>query len=104
MGPRANANSGNLPGNYVFRTTFDLTGLDRTTAVLSGKWAMDNLAEMRLNGAPVAITRGLSSFKPFTVTTGFVAGVNVLELVLTNTGTTAGPTGVRVEITGRALQ
>jgi hypothetical protein len=104
MGPRADANSGNPPGNYVFRTTFDLTGLDRTTAILSGKWAPDNLAEMRLNGTPVAITRGFSPFRPFTVTTGFVAGVNVLELVLTNIGTTAGPAGIRMEITGRALQ
>jgi hypothetical protein len=44
---------------------------------------------------------GFASFTPFTVNSGFIAGVNTLDFVVNNApfaGTN--PTGLRVEISG----
>ncbi len=87
----------------MYRTTFDLTGLDPTTAVLWGRWAMDNQAELRLNGISVAFVRRLDDLKYFTIKGGFVAGINTLDVVNINESTSANPGGVRLEISGTAL-
>ena len=37
--------------NYFYRTTFDLTGYDRNTVYIGGKWATDNMGlDIVLNG------------------------------------------------------
>lgn len=41
-----------------------------------------------------------NTWMPFTINSGFVAGVNTLDFVVTNTG--AGPTGLRVDLSGTA--
>jgi hypothetical protein len=41
-------------GTYEFMTTFDLTGYDPATAVLAGKWALDQDGTIYLNGNLVA--------------------------------------------------
>jgi hypothetical protein len=67
-------------GSTFFRLTFDLTGLDPDTAVISGAFAADNAALIRLNGAStgVAVTQ-FATLIPFSLTHGFVAGVNTLD-------------------------
>ena len=56
-----NGNSG-VNGIYVYRMTFDLTGLNPATALISGTFGTDNSGTMSLNGnAPVATT-GLANF------------------------------------------
>lgn len=73
------------PGTYLFRTTFSLAGFDPASAVLKGSWTSDNGSVIRLNGTPVATGTGnFGALTTFTVTGGFVAGVNVLEFVVDN--------------------
>jgi len=102
IGPRADAGNSNSAGNYTYRTTFDLTGMDPTTANLTGSVAADDSVTVKLNGAVVASAGGFSSFTYFSITAGFVAGVNTLDFVVNNGGTSASPTGLRVEIGGTA--
>jgi uncharacterized protein (TIGR03437 family) len=111
IGPRADAGAGNSEGTYTYRTTFDLTGFNAATAVLTGQWASDNEGVMKLNGATVS-TGSASSFfgwTPFIINTlnaGLVGGINTLDFVITNDppgNNPTNPTGLRVEISGTAL-
>lgn len=75
---------------YTFRLSFDLTGLDPDTAILSGTWGVDNLAQMLLNGnTPMGTgtfsftSVGAQTFnplRPFSITDGFIEGINTLEI------------------------
>jgi hypothetical protein len=75
---------------FVFRTTFDLTGMLPTTAVLSGRFmADDHIVGMRLNGRrlPVPVHHDGGPFldlASFRITSGFVKGKNVLEFDVLN--------------------
>jgi hypothetical protein len=74
---------------YTFRTTFDLTDLRPQTAVLHGRFAVDNHVEaIRLNGRQLHIIRhGHEEFgllHAFSTERGFVEGVNVLEIDVKN--------------------
>ena len=101
IGPRADAANGNALGTYVYRTTFDLTGFNAATASLTGQYAADNSAIIKLNGVVVGpSSSGYASFTPFTISSGFIAGVNTLDFVVTNDPPTPNPTGVRVEVSG----
>jgi hypothetical protein len=103
IAPRVDAGNGNAPGTYTYRTTFDLRAFNPATAVLTGQFAADNSAIVKLNGVPVGISSpGFTTFTPFTIRTGFVAGLNTLDFVVTNDGSFANPTGLRVEIGGTA--
>ena len=91
-------------GNYTYTTTFDLTGLDPGTAVLTGQWMTDNNGvEILLNGNVFSITTPFTSFvgpfSPFTINSGFVSGVNTLQLVVNEDGAY---TGFRAELSGTA--
>jgi len=102
IAPQASQTVGNAPGVYTYRTTFDLTGFNPATAVLTGQWGSDNSAVMKLNGTVVSTTvsAGFVSWTAFTINTGFVAGVNTIDFVVTNKGGDANPTGLRVDIGG----
>jgi hypothetical protein len=90
--------SGNASINspYTIRETFNLTGDIPNTATISGSWGADNNGMILLNGSTPVGTGTLSlsdsnvsnfsSFHSFTITGGFVAGVNTLDFVLTDTG------------------
>lgn len=82
------------PTNVIrtFRTTFDLSGLDPATAALSGTWATDNSGlDILINGTPTGNTcGGFSSFCSFSVTSGFVAGVNTLDFRVQDVGVISG--------------
>jgi hypothetical protein len=80
---------------YTFRLTFDLTGLDPATAVITGRWGVDNTGFIRLNGSTAGIGSGelslpdvllenFTAFHDFTLDSGFVAGINTLEFVATD--------------------
>lgn len=89
-------------GTYEYQTTFSLAGLDPASAILTGSWSADNSAIIYLNGNATSFTLGANaygSFTPFTLSSGFVNGVNTLDFFVYNDG---GPTGLRVDISGTA--
>jgi PEP-CTERM motif len=96
--------SGNgVAGNYDYQLAFDLTGFDPSTAFITGQWATDNEAgPIRLNGGSTGSTTGptdFSFFTSFTISSGFVAGVNTLDFPVVNDVVSfpVNPTGLRVE-------
>jgi hypothetical protein len=104
IGPLADPNG--APGRYVYRTTFDLTGVDPTAVQVMGKWATDDAGvDILLNGSSTGLQNpGFASFAPFVLTNGFTAGINTLDIVMNNGGTAPNPTGLRVELRAGARQ
>jgi len=104
IAPDPNQAGARLPGgNYDYQITFDLTGLDPSTAQLTGQWATDNSGAIYINGVSTGFTTpdvGFESFSPFTISSGFISGVNKLDFVVFND--TGSSTGLRVEISGTA--
>ncbi len=88
----------------TFRLVFDLTGFNPSTATLSGDWAGDNCGFVQLNGGPTSGTLpnsgscndtvAFQTLTAFSFSSGFVAGLNNLDFVVTDTGA---PGGVRVD-------
>jgi Lamin Tail Domain/CotH kinase protein/Carbohydrate binding domain/Immunoglobulin domain len=106
ISPQTSQATGNLPGDYVYRITFDLTGLEPSSAVITGLWTSDNAGpDVRVNGVSTGITSD-GNFpvlgNPFTINSGFVDGLNTLDFVVNNASTTVNPTGFRVELSGTA--
>ena len=85
--------------DYLYTTHFDLSGIDLTTASLSGLAAADNaITEIFLNGAPIGFAAvGYGSLSGFAIASGFVPGLNVLAFAVSNYN---GPTGFRAELQG----
>lgn len=92
-------NANGTPTNTTlrFRTTFDLTGFDHTTAVIAGSWAADNTGlGVFLNGVstgnsiPGVSEGNFGSTTAFNITSGFQAGVNVLEFSVQDVGVVSG--------------
>ena len=82
---------------------FDLTGFNSATATLTGQFAADNSAVIKLNAVIVGTTASTySAWTPFTISSGFVAGVNTLDFMVTNDPSDASPTGLRVDLSGTA--
>lgn len=87
-------------GSYTYRISFDLTGFDPGTTLISGGWAADNSGTaILLNGISTGNpTGGYSSLAPFTLGSGFVAGINTLDFIVYNIPSGgSNPTGLRVE-------
>ncbi len=104
---------------YLYTTTFDLAGLDPTTAQLSGYWTADNyIAQVQLNGQTVFSSNSCMSpspqtgyffqgLYPFDIGSGFQSGENTLSFSVTNsncynTQPMTNPTGLFVDISGTA--
>ena len=104
IAPKGNQSSGSAPGDYIYRTTFDLTGYDINKVTISGAWVSDNGGtDILLNDVSLGISQGgdfANLNKEFTITSGFVAGVNTLDFVVNNAGTDINPTGLRVNLRG----
>lgn len=105
IGPNNSSDIDGPAGRYVFRTTFDLTGLDYTTASIVGGWSTDNDGlDILINGISLGYTTSFTQFQTgfsaFAVNSGFVAGINTLDFVVNNGG---GPIGLRVEMSGTAV-
>lgn len=74
---------------YIFRLSFDLTGLDHTTATMSGYAAADDFFSIFLNGAQIAQFDGpglFSNLHSFNTPVGFIAGLNHLDFAVAGTG------------------
>jgi hypothetical protein len=85
---------------YVFRTTFDLSGMLPATAVVRGKFMGDDrVIAIRLNGRRLSVpvhqdTGPFFEWAKFQVSSGFVRGKNVLEFDVLNSNP-AEPPGQR---------
>ena len=96
------SDAGAGPGTYVYRTTFDLTGFDPATAILTGGWATDNRgASIRLNGVDTGLTNTaqfvqVTNFSLAAPGASFQPGVNTLEFYVVNEGQGVGYTGLQV--------
>jgi len=90
-------------GYFSYSTTFDLTGLDPSTASLAGILSVDDTATISLNG--VSTGSGCTGADcwgygtAFAINSGFIAGVNTITFQVYNTG---GPAGLQVAISGTA--
>lgn len=83
----------NSPTSAVYTFSFDLTGFDLTTAVLSGVWGVDNNGTVSLNGNKIAELLGSDEQNFRTLhaygtdhDAFFLAGLNTLTFSLFDTG------------------
>ncbi len=87
---------------YVFRTTFDLTGMLPSTATVQGKFMGDDrIVGIRLNGRRLSVpahadTGPFFNWTTFQVSAGFVRGKNVLEFDVLNSNPGQSPAQRRV--------
>ena len=101
ISPTAFGTDGHANAEYDYTTTFDLTGLDASTAILQGMMSADDGTTIFLNGNPVSPLFGtFTSNAPFQINAGFVSGLNMLTFAVQNYG--SGPTGLNVAISGTA--
>jgi len=108
ISPDLSTNAGGGP--FTYTTTFSLAGLDPSTAAITGQIAADDQATIYLNGVDVFdgspdATHPWSHFDGFSILTGFVAGLNTLEIYVPNnveSGVSDGPTGLQVSFMGSA--
>jgi hypothetical protein len=103
IAPQPNQDAGNSEGDYTYQTFFDLTGVDPGIFRLAGQVAVDDtLVDIVVNGVSQGVSGGgFTSFLPFTLTSGFVAGPNSVDFLIRN-GNSAplNPTGLRVDLEG----
>ena len=72
ISPSADTNG--AEGDYRYTTTFDLTGLDPSSAEIFGRWSTDNAGlNISLNGVPTGQTNSaqFGSWTNFSLTSGF---------------------------------
>jgi hypothetical protein len=101
---------GDVDTPYTFRLPLDLTGFDPASVMISGAWGADNDGEITLNGqAPAgtgtfaltgAATDNYNTEHTFAITGGFVAGVNTLDIQVTNADGPAALNVTRLTISG----
>lgn len=108
------------PGDLTFRLDFDLSGFDPASVTIEGAWGVDNNGTITINGSspnlspPIGtgtppIGTGILSMSgdsfgnfnsehPFTISSGFVTGMNFLEVQVANFGIPGAdnPTGFNV--------
>ena len=100
-------------GHYIFRTTFDLTGYNTDTALLTGRWASDNTGlDILINGISTGNSNPgqFTSFSSFSIADSFIDGLNTLDFIVhnipfpPNSPSLGGsnPSGLRVELGGIA--
>ena len=102
VGPVGNSSLNGSVGTYDYKTTFSLTGFSAASAMIMGQWASDNEGvDILINGVSTGqmTTSQFTAFTAFTITSGFVAGLNTIDFIVHNDGA---PTGLRVEQTGTA--
>jgi hypothetical protein len=88
VAPQAGGDAGPL-GTYTYDLVIDLTGLDPATASIAGTFGTDNDGSISLNSDPPVVTTGIADFgapTPFTINSGFVAGLNTIHVRVTNQG------------------
>ncbi len=93
VGPTINPGNSSA-GIYHYQLVFILCCTNN--AQLTGRMAVDDSAGLYLNGSPAGSVTGFSSYTPINLINGFVPGLNVLDIYVTN-GILA--TGLRAELT-----
>jgi uncharacterized delta-60 repeat protein len=96
-----------VPGGFFdYQMTFDLSGLDPSTAQLTGRFSTDDeMFDVFINGQSTGINNGFTGtgqftrWTAFTISSGFQAGTNTIVF---HTHNDLGATGVRVELAGTA--
>lgn len=83
----------NNTNSNVYTFSFDLTGYDVSTAVLSGKWGIDNIGSVLLNGnllasLPLTITANFNTLHDYgtSVDAYFNSGLNTLVFDVADDG------------------
>ena len=105
VGPNNDSAVDGPGGTYDYQTSFDLTGYLAGTASISGGWSSDNDGlKILINGvdsgnASTSFTQFASGYASFTISSGFVPGINTIDFLVNNGG---GPTALRVEMGGTA--
>jgi hypothetical protein len=106
IAPSADAYGVQNIGNYDYRETFNLGGLDPASAALQIQIASDNESQILLNGVSAGVvlagdfsSSSFSTLHPLTISQGFRPGLNTLDVVVTNEGSA---TGLQVQVTGTA--
>ena len=86
IGPNVNGLLDEPTGNYDYQTTFNLAGFDPATTKITGTVYSDNtLFDIELNGVSLGISGGgLTTPVNYTITSGFSAGINTLDFIVTN--------------------
>jgi hypothetical protein len=111
IGPNTDGAFNAPEGDYIYRTTFDLSNFIASTAEIKGKWTADNTAtDIFLNGKSLGLAGNtFNAFSSdFTILDGtnganFVEGVNELKFFVNNAvGPGSNPTGLRAELSGTA--
>jgi len=112
LGANNNYDFNGPAGYYDYRTIFDLSGLNPATAQLMITWAMDNVGvDVLLNNVslgqayPPSGTQGFFGTPPsFSVTSGFVQGLNTLDFIVYNVpdNNSDNPVALRIEVSGTA--
>jgi hypothetical protein len=87
------------PGSYHYVMQFDLTGYVPSSAVITGRWAANDLGlDMVVNGHSTGQTANPFTFTDFTIDPNIlVAGINVLDLPVRVEGVS--PDGIQVQFT-----
>ena len=96
VAPAASGNA-SVGGIYVYELLVDLAAFDLSTVSINGMFSTDNDGFIRVNGGANAATTGFADFgslHPFTLSSGFVPGVNSIQVGVNNGGN---PTAFRVE-------
>lgn len=109
VGPQGNSYT-SPGGTYVYRTTFLLDSVDLTKPVkLTGTWWTGNIGtNIVLNGVPLGFSTAANQQSTgfgFTLTNGFVAGLNTLDFIVPvlNPNGTYQESALRVEVSGIGL-
>ncbi|MEM1186624.1 MAG: hypothetical protein AAGI53_16665 [Planctomycetota bacterium] len=86
------------PGSSFAATlTFDLTGFDPSTAVISGAAAADDGVFVQLNDGDSVFVAGAAALGDFTISDGFVSGINTITFSVGNSNIiTFNPTALLV--------
>ncbi len=107
----ANESTGpEAPGDYVYQTTFTVSG-NPNSVIVSGQVAIDSvLKAIVVNGITLPnmpdgtlLASNFNSWNTFLLSSGFVSGTNILQFVVTRTGTSNNPSGFRCEFNTSAL-
>lgn len=92
-----------ITDSITYRTSFDLSAYSAPGWRIDGRWAADDSGlTIRLNGAvvPGVAVAQADQWATFSITSGFLPGLNTLEFT---TFSTVSPTGLRVEMTTTAV-
>jgi hypothetical protein len=111
IAPQANQSTGNQLGDYRYRISFDLAGLDPATALITGRWSSDNIGvDILLNGMPTgnANSAQFAGWSAFTISASsgdaFLEGSNTIDFIVNNAPPGANPTGFRAEFTSATAE